>query len=458
MERNVDILSNPKGAFWKLSIPIFVLSIFQAGYSLVDTYWISQMSQQAFFAISVTSPLVSLMNGFGSSIATGTNSVMSRQLGENDLAKSHNSILHAILACVVLSVIMIISLFFIKDILTIMNVTSSVDLAIDYITPMYSFSIIFLMSSLFASTLQSEGNATTPTRILIVANIANIILDPILIFYFNLGVKGAAYASILSTAISAFYMLYWYLSGRTKVGISFRHFKPGIVYEIFVVAIPNFVISILTSMLVMYVNKVLIVQLDEIGVLLYSTALKIESLIVSPQKAFGRTIVSIIGQLFGAGEIDKLKEIYFYVLKVSIAFALVGTIAFFFIRDFGFAIYSVTGVDTYVYYIALAAILIVPCEEVIVISNKTLDGLGKSYHSLIMTGSLVIFEIIVIRLLFPVMTSGFCVLAGILISIFIFAVGSFILIVGILLGKNKMEKRIETKKEKRKSKKEDKNS
>ena len=454
MGSDVDILSNPKKALWKLSVPIMILSIFQAGYSLVDMYWMSQMSQQAFFAISVTSPLITLMNGFGSAVATGANSIISRELGNNEILQSDNSILHAIIACIILALIMIASLFFLDDILAIMNVTSSVDLAIAYITPMYLFSIVFLLSSLFSSTLQSEGNTTTSTRILIVTNIVNIILDPILIFTLNLGVRGAAYASIISTSISVVYFLYWYLSGKSEVELNFKYFKPGIVYEIFVVAIPNFIMSILSSVLVMYANKVLIAQLDEIGVLLYSTAWKIESLLVSPQKALTKSLVTVIGQLFGADNWDDIKMIYRYTIKVSVILAVIATVAFFFVRDYGFALYSVTGVETYVFYIAVAAILIVPCEEIRYISNSTLDGLGKSYHSLIMENALTIFEIVAIGLMAPVFTSGFCVFYGIILGEVIFAIASIILIGSIFLGKNKMEKKIvvveediETKKE-----------
>ena len=455
MAKNVDILTDPKSAFWKLSAPIIFLALFESFFSVVDIYWVSQLSNEAFFAISVTSPLVSLMNGFGTAISVGANSLISRELGENDLTGSYNSILHAIVTCIIISAVVMLSTLFLDDILAFMDVTSSVDLAMDYITPIFLSSIVFLLSSLFVSTLQSEGNSATPTKVLIVCNVINLILDPVLIFGLNMGVKGAAYASILSTLLTVVYFLYWYLSGKSKVVINFKYFKPGIVYEIFKVAIPNFIMSLLSSFLGMYINRILIMQLDKIGVLLYSTACKLELLIVCPQIAFGKSLVTISGQLFGADRIDDLIDMFKYTVKISVLLAIIGTVVFFFIRDKGFSLYSVTGAETYIFYIALAAIVIVPSEEISIMSSKMLDGMGKSYHALMLSVGLIIFEILIISTLEPYLTSGYCVLAGILISEFVFGIISYALVNDLLHGKNKMDEKLKEEKEEFKRKREE---
>lgn len=198
----------------------------------------------------------------------------------------------------------------------------------------------------------------------------------------------------------------------------------------------------------MFINSVLIAQLGQIGVLLYSTASQIEQLISSPQSSFSRSLVTICGQLFGANEIQKLKEMFHYTLKIAVVFSIICTIVFFFIRDYGFSLFSVTGVETSVFYIALFGILIVPAENAQKISCKMLDGLGKSYHSLILTNSMIIFEIILIKLLSPILTSGVCVLIGICLTEIIFAIVFYILVRSILNGDNELEELIEHEKEK----------
>lgn len=428
MVKNVDFSANPKESFWQLARPLLLLSLFEAGYSFIDVFWVSQMNNESFFAIGVAVPLVTLIINFGKSIGVGTNSIMSREIGENNLDETYNSILHGIIACFVLGLIIALSTFFLEDILTFMGATSSMELSIQYLTPIFLFSSVFLFSNLFVSTLQAEGNSRTPTILLILTNILNLILDPIFIFVFGWGVSGVSYASLLSSAVTAVYLLYWYLSGKSEVVLSFKYFKPGIVYEIFLVAVPNLLIGTVTCFSSMFFNRILIEQLGQIGVLLYSTASRIESLIVSPQKAFGRALVSVSGHLFGARKFDELKEIYKYVLRRAIIIALISTIIFFFIRDYGFVLFSVTGAETSVFYIALAGIAIVPFDEVSTMSGKMLDGMGKSYHSLALTIGTIVYEILVITLLAPIFTSGVCVLLGILIGGVTFAIIYYILL------------------------------
>ena len=444
MVDDVEIISNTKMAFRKLSAPLVMLSIFQVFYSFVDLFWASQLTSEAFFAIGVTAPLVLLVVYSGDSIGIGTNSIISRDLGKHDDENAYNSILHGIIISAIISLIFMLSSFFLKDILVLMHVGESIDYAIAYISPIFLFSSVFVFSSLFANTLQAEGNSRMPTILLIVSNILNLILDPILMFTLGWGVKGAAYASIISSLLVVVSLLYWYLSGRSKVALNFKYFKQGIVYEIFVVAVPNFVVKVLWCLAILYVNSILILQLGELGVLLYSTSSQIESLILSPVDGHSKALVTIGGHLFGADEMGKLKDIYRYALKISFIFTLVCSVAFFFLRDYGFALFSVTNAETSVFYIALFGIFILLGESISSVSSKVLDGMGKSYYLLILEIATIIFELLTITLLVPVLTSGVCVLIGIFLSELLFAFVYYIVLMSIFNKKNKIEDRIQS--------------
>jgi len=427
MSDNVDFISNPKSAFWQFTTPLILLTLFEAGYSFVDVFWVSQMNPESFFAIGVAVPLVTLIISFGKSIGIGTNSIMSREIGENDLKDSYNSILHGIVVCLVIGFVIMLSTFFLKNILTYMGATSSMELSMQYLTPIFLCPFVFIFSNFFANTLQAEGNSKTPTRLLILTNVLNLILDPIFIFVFGWGVSGAAYATIVSSGVTAFYLLYWYLSGKSEIPINFKYFKPGIVYDIFIVALPNFLTDSLWCISMLFFNKILIEQLGQIGILLYSTASRIQSLLISPQKAC-RGLVSVCGHIYGAHKIDELKDLYHYVLKITILISIVSTVIFFFIRDYGFALFSVTGAPESVFYIALAGIVIIPFNEISVISEKMLDGMGKSYHELVLTIGIIIYEISIVSLLAPIFKHGVCVLLGILIGEVTFAIAYYVLL------------------------------
>ena len=439
MANNVDFISNPKKAFWQFTTPLLLLTLFEAGYSFVDVFWVSQMNTESFFAIGVAVPLVTLIISFGKSIGIGTNSIMSREIGKNDLPDTYNSILHGIVVCLVIGFGIIVSTFFLKDILAYMGATSSMELSMQYLTPIFLCPFVFIFANFFANTLQAEGNSKTPTRLLILTNVLNLILDPIFIFVLGWGVSGAAYATILSSGVTAVYLLYWYLSGKSKIPIKFKYFKPGIIYDIFIVALPNFLTDSLWCISMLFFNKILIEQLGQIGILLYSTASRIESLLISPQKACGRGLVSVCGHLYGAHKIDELKNLYHYVLKIVILTSIVSTVAFFFIREYGFALFSVTGVPESIFYIALAGIVIIPFNEISVISEKMLDGMGKSYHELILTVGIIIYEIAIVTLLAPIFKHGICVLLGILIGEVTFGIAYYVLLRHIL---NKSENEI----------------
>ena len=277
MVNNVDFNSNPRKAFWQFTTPLLLLTLFEAGYSFVDVFWVSQMNAESFFAIGVAVPLVTLIISFGKSIGIGTNSIMSRQIGDNDFTDTYNSILHGIAACLLIGFIVIISTFFLEDILTYMGATSSMELSMQYLTPIFLCPFVFIFSNFFANTLQAEGNSKTPTRLLILTNVLNLILDPIFIFVLGWGVSGVSYATILSSGVTAVYLLYWYLSGKSEVPINFKYFKPGIVYDIIIVALPNFLTDSLWCISMLFFNKILIEQLGQIGVLLYSTASRIHN-------------------------------------------------------------------------------------------------------------------------------------------------------------------------------------
>ena len=416
MANNVDFNSDPKKAFWQFTSPLLLLTLFEAGYSFVDVFWVSQMDPQSFFAIGVAVPLVTLIISFGKSIGIGTNSIMSREIGDNDLIDSYNSILHGIVVCLVIGFAIMLSTFFLKYILIYMGATSSMELSMQYLTPIFLCPFVFIFSNFFANTLQAEGNSKTPTRLLILTNVLNLILDPIFIFVLGWGVSGVSYATILSSGITAVYLLYWYLSGKSEIPINFKYFKPGIVYDIFIVALPNFLTDSLRCISMLFFNKILIEQLGQIGVLLYSTASRIESILISPQKACGRGLVSVSGHLYGANKIDELEGLYHYVLKITMLMSLVSTIAFFFVREYGFALFSVTGVPESIFYIALAGIVVIPFNEISVMSEKMLDGMGKSYHELILTIAIIIYEIGIVTLLAPIFKQGVCVLLAIVIG------------------------------------------
>lgn len=420
----IDLVSNPKKSFWKLTIPIMCFVLFSSIYGLIDLYWVSKLDAQSFYAVSVSIPLFTLICAMGDSIGQGTNSLMSRSIGANDYENAYRTIYHGIIICLAMWLLIMLCIPFLDDLLILAKLDKSIELTLSYLVPMFLCSIFFIMPNFFSETLQSEGDSKRPTIIIICGNILNLILDPILIFYFNFGVDGAAYATITSSLITTLIFIYLYASKKTKVPIHFKYSKlnPHIFFEISNVAFPNFVIDSLFCILAVFINSVLIRDLGQIGVLLYSTSVKLYDILTTPLVGYGRALMSVVAQLFGSKNLDELKKLYYYSLKISTATMIVISIVFILLRDPIYHFFSIWGMELGVECIAVFGAFILLSRIFLIMGSKMLDAFGKSYYNLIAAIIFILLQIGLIYGLDFILPNGSSVLVGILIAQVIMAV------------------------------------
>ena len=418
MVEKIDLVSLPKKSFWKLSIPIIAFCVFDAVYGLVDMAWISQISVEALFAVGVSIPFVTLVYSFGDSIGQGTNSIMSRFVGADDYESAYNALIHGMVLANILWFSVVLVLLFTHGILIYMETSQSYSLIFDYLVPLVVFSYIFMFNNLFSETLQAEGNSTTPTVLIIVSNILNMILDPIFIFNLNLGLKGAAYATVLSAVVVFIPVLYLYLSGRTKVPMSFKYFnfRPYIIIEIFKVALPNFLDNAVWCISASFINTTLLSAMGSIGPVLYSVSNKLKTLLISPVRGYGRGLMSVTGHLFGAQKFDEISAMFKYVLKVSLITMIPVMIIFSYFAQQLFSLFSINGFNTEIFWISICGIVIMVSISFSMISSKMLDGFGKSMYSLLFTVLKIVFEIALIYMMDSVLHNASSVLIAIMVS------------------------------------------
>ena len=384
MNEKVDLVSQPKKSFWKLSIPIIAFCIFDSIYGIVDMAWITQINIHASFAVGISIPFVSLVFSFGDSLGRGTNSLMSRYIGFGDYESGYNTLIHGILLTNIIWFFILICAVFAQEMLYSVDSANSYLLAMDYLMPILTFAYVFMFVNFFSETLQAEGNSRIPTIFIISSNILNIILDPIFIFNLNLGVKGAAYATILSSLIPFIVFVLMYLLKRTKIPLSRKYFKfhPYILIEICKVALPNFLDEGLWTFTSSFINGILTITMGPIGPVLYSTSNKLKTLLNSPVRGYGRALMSVTGHLFGAHEFDELYKMYKYTLKICVITTIVVMIAFIILRDYAFSLFSITGMKTEIFWIAILGTVIMISLPFTIVSSKMLDGFGKSMYSL----------------------------------------------------------------------------
>lgn len=313
------ILSQPTEAFKKLSWPLIIFAIFTAFYNLIDLYWANTFNKEATIVIALIIPLFLLINTIGKNIGQGTNVVMSHYQGASDIDESSNSLIHGILICIIISIIIpLLVLIFFNPLISILNIQSESNLIYSYLMPLATFSFIFIFPLFFTETAISEGSATRPIIYLIVQDAMKLILAPILIFKVDLGIAGLAYTTLISSLIPFVLFMYMY-SSKTKIKIDFSKFKLNlkIIYEIFIIAIPNSLDTGLFSIFGIIMNILLIGLIGPASIVIYIIYDNLREIITSSSRGCARSLLTIIGHLKGNEDFENIKSVMKYVFKFT---------------------------------------------------------------------------------------------------------------------------------------------
>ena len=325
---NVDImLKNPKKALIKMSIPLIVSLLITSFYNLIDAAWVSGLGADALAGVGFFTPIFMILVGFGNGLGAGAAFAISKYLGEENKLKANNASIHSILINIIVSVILtIILLIFLNPILNIIGAGQTINYATDYGIIVLIGSIFIILSNALYGIFRGEGDATRPMYAMIASAILNMILDPIFIYTLNLGVKGAALATVISSAFVILILIYWfYIKKDTylKPYLSNFNYKRDISFDIIKVGFPasiqllnNAFFAAVFSALLAYVGST-----DSVAV--YSTGWRIVTIGTTPLLAIGTALISVIAANFGAKNYKNIQIAHRYAMKVSIVIAII---------------------------------------------------------------------------------------------------------------------------------------
>jgi Na+-driven multidrug efflux pump len=158
---------------------------------------------------------------------------------------------------------------------------SVIDYAMDYGIIIFSSSAIILFPAIISSLFRAEGDISRATWPLIPNAVLNMVLDPIFIYYFNLGIKGAAIATVLSTLVNLLLMLYWYLVKRDtfiKLSPRYYHRKLEIYKEILLVSLPANCEAVISSIVGICLNYLIIITAGTMEVAIFTVVWRFVSI------------------------------------------------------------------------------------------------------------------------------------------------------------------------------------
>lgn len=260
-DRRAELLGKKdvKEALIQLAIPAIIGMLINAVYNVVDRIYVGRLGTEALAATNVVFPLFALIGAVGLTFGIGAGSYVSRLLGEGNKNKAEKTASTAIFSSMSCGLLYTVAgLFFIVPILTFFGAsTTAMNYAVDYAKYLTMGAIFTMMNMTMNNLLRAEGSPKMAMLSMLTGAIINIILDPIFIFIFGLGISGAAIATVISQMCSTILLLSYYFSGRSSLRIGFRFISlsKDIYSQIMKIGTPTFMRQVLASFALVMVNN-----------------------------------------------------------------------------------------------------------------------------------------------------------------------------------------------------------
>jgi len=319
MENNAQAKNNKMGVMpvgrllITMSLPMMASMLIQALYNVVDSIFVSRISENALTAVSLAFPMQSLMIAFGVGVAVGINALLSQSLGKKDQITADKAANNGILLGLVSYVIFLIAgvLFAETYMLSQTDVEEIVRYGTDYLRICMIFSMGIFGQLIFERILQSTGRTFLTMITHMIGAVINIVLDPILIFgllgFPKLGVTGAAIATVTGQIVSAAVALIFNFRYNTDVKLSLRDMRPDkkVIGRICAVGIPTIIMQSTGSVMSYFINKILITFTTTANAV-FGVYFRMQSIAFLPVFGLTHGIVPIIAFNYGAKKRDRL--------------------------------------------------------------------------------------------------------------------------------------------------------
>ncbi len=319
----------------KMSLPAMFSMIIQALYNIVDSMYVSQLSENALSAVSMVFPVQMLSGAVSVGTGVGIASLISRRLGEKNFDAAQNAACHGVLLTIPGYLIFLLfgifgSAWFCKSFSTIDELVAP---ATQYCTIVCIGSFFVFNAITIERIMQSSGNMLFPMYCQLLGAVSNIILDPIMIFglygFPRLEVAGAAYATITSQALSmlaAYIFLYF---GRFPIRINFKGFKwhSQTVKDIYQVALPSMIMQAVSSVTSLVLNKILI-SFSSTAMAVLGVYSKVQSFVFMPIFGMNQGTMPIMGYNYGAKNKKRLLATFKNTLAIGFSIMILGCLIF----------------------------------------------------------------------------------------------------------------------------------
>lgn len=313
----------------KLSLPIIFSSLLQMMYNVIDLFWVGHIGTDAVASVGTATFFINLGWAISSIVTIGATIKISQAVGAKDEKMSTRYASAALLASAVIGVLYTgVLLIFPKQLIGFFDIQSEIvnQKAISYLMISSIGVIISFLNMIFTAILNAHGKTKLSFRAVLYGNIINIVLDPLLIFGFDLGVEGAAWATIFSRVTSLLYFYIIIYKGQLITllfsGIQWSDYK-----KLFVVGIPSAMQRILFTLIAIVIGRI-IAEWGAEGIAAQKVGLQIESITFMIVGGMQQSISIMVGQSYGAKLYGRIEILYRSALKLVGGIGLATTVLF----------------------------------------------------------------------------------------------------------------------------------
>lgn len=372
------------------SIPAIIGMVVNALYNIVDRMFIGNIPDIGSLAITgvgITMPIMTIVLAFGMLIGIGTTANISLNLGKGNRTTAEKLLGNAFTLSIIVGLaIAITGTIFANPILNLFGASeNTLFYAKEYIGIILLGCTFNILSFALNSTVRADGNPKMSSITMVIGCGANIILDYLFIFVLNLGVKGAALATIISQAITFFIILYYYTAGNSNLKLKIENFKlkKHLVTMTFAIGIAPFATQIANSLVQVIANNALKTYGSDLAIGAMTVISSLNIIFMMPIFGINQGCQPIIGFNYGAKKYERAKEAFKYATIAACVICIIGFIS---IQCFPTQIINLFNNDPELTTLAIKGIriylLMMPVVGINIVATSYYQSIGKAKISM----------------------------------------------------------------------------
>ncbi len=392
-ERKHILKDNLRVLLLKFSYPAVIGMVISALYNFVDAIFVGNgVGPIAIAALTIVLPIQIIMMAIGFMIGVGSASIISRSLGANDKDNAIITAGNGILLNLILSaMVMIPTYIFMDELLMFFGASKDVlPYAKDY-TQIILFGFVFFSFGICSNIIiRAEGKPRAAMYPIIIGAVMNIILDPIFIFVFKMGVRGAAIATIISQIVVSIYIIIYFMSGRSIFSFKLKIFKlkGKVIKNILVIGFPSFLMASMDSIIFIVFNRAVLYYGSDLYIAVVGIGIRIFDLTFMPVLGISHGFSTIVSFNYGAKLYSRVKKVF---SEAVVWTTVIASVAFIILMFFPGVLLSLFSNDSELIASGITPLRIIvilfPTLGITIIGGSFFQAIGKALPATIITVS-----------------------------------------------------------------------